>query len=155
MRCLVGFVLVLALVASPMRASAQVGEEGGSSAEPSRSEVAADPAKSASEPALKLGLDSDDLEVTPIELPLPRECKPGYMAGPAVGIAVGTLASLTGPGMIWAGNFELEGGTSEETRADRGLKIGGTVLLLAGLGTLIYSGVKLSKNRHERRRVCH
>ena len=82
MRYLVGFVFVLALVASPLGVSAQAGEEG-TSAEPSGEQPAqptqptpsrlerwhpeafVDPSQPASEPAPKLEVDSTALEVTP------------------------------------------------------------------------------------------
>jgi len=88
--------------------------------------------------------------------PLPRECKPRYMAGPAVGLVVGPGAIVGGMFMIAAGSFQLDlfGVEDERTTRDRGLIAGGSLFLAAGLATFIYSSAKLSKNRHERRRIC-
>ena len=59
MRYLVGFVFLLALVASPLSVSAQTGEEG-ETTEPNLQEPAPP-----SEPALKLELDAAGVEVAP------------------------------------------------------------------------------------------
>jgi len=64
MRYLVGFVLVMALVALPQSARAQAGEEGATS-EPKLQEPAPKSEQAAEEPALQLKLDAAGVEVTP------------------------------------------------------------------------------------------
>jgi hypothetical protein len=64
MRYLVGFVLVLALVASPLSTSAQDAEEGETS-EPSAEESTPSAEPAPEEPALQLKLDDAGVEVVP------------------------------------------------------------------------------------------
>ncbi len=84
--------------------------------------------------------------------PTPRECKPRYMAGPATGMALGAGAITGGALMVTAGNLQLF--DSPKTRSQRGLIAGGSVLMAAGVATLIYSSVRLAKNRYARQSVC-
>ena len=157
MRYVPGLVCVLSmLLASPPSVGAQDGAEEGSAVERSQPDAYVGPTTPGSEPALQMGVNSTGLEVTPPPPPARRECKPRYMAGPAVGIAVGALAIVTGPALILAGTWDLElfGVESEKTRADRALQGSGAALLIAGFGALIYSSVKLAENRHKRERVC-
>ena len=73
MRYLVGFVCVLALLASPLGVSAQTEKEVGSRLERWHPEAFVDPTKPAPEPSLQLELDSAGLEVTPTALPTVEE----------------------------------------------------------------------------------
>jgi len=84
-----------------------------------------------------------------------RECKPRYMAGPAVGIVAGPGAILSGLFMIAAGTPIDIFGPAERTGRDRALTAGGAFVLAAGTGALFYSIGKLVKNRRTRKRVCH
>jgi len=68
MRYLVGFVFVLALVASPLGVSAQADEEG-TAAEPNLQEPATPSEPAPEEPALQLKLDSAGVEIVPIPPP--------------------------------------------------------------------------------------
>lgn len=86
--------------------------------------------------------------------PVPRECTPRYMAGPAVGAVVGPGAIVAGMFMVGAGSVDPFD-THQKTRRDRGLIAGGSITMAAGLGTFLYSIAKLVKNRHERQRVCY
>ncbi len=84
---------------------------------------------------------------------VPRECKSRYMVGPGMGIALGPTVIIGGGYMVAAGSL---GGLwdSELTSRDKGLIAGGSFVIAGGAATFIYSLVKLSRNRHERRRVC-
>ena len=84
--------------------------------------------------------------------PTPRECKPRYMAGPGTGMALGAGAITGGALMVTAGNLQLF--DSPKTRRERGLIAGGSVLMAAGVAALIYSSVRLAKNRYARQSVC-
>ncbi|MBW1757918.1 MAG: hypothetical protein JRJ80_17360 [Deltaproteobacteria bacterium] len=144
MRYLVGFVCVMALVALPQSGSAQAGEEG-TSAEPSGEQPAqptpspierwhpeafVDPSKPASEPALKLEVDSTALQVTPTAPPTLEELErrafedlerleektQGEKKRPerrrAIGIAVGVIVGAAVVGLAIGGavamsNWEL------------------------------------------------
>ncbi len=87
--------------------------------------------------------------------PVPRECTPRYMAGPAVGMVLGYGAIGGGAAMIFANSFGFAlSETEEKTRRDRGVQAGGAILMTAGVGALAYSIAKLVINRRERRRVC-
>ena len=98
------------------------------------------------------GTGAVELVETPAP-PVPRECTPRYMAGPAVGVVVGPGAIFVGYGMVAAGSFDLFD-TYQKTRGQRGLIAGGSIMMAAGLGTFLYSIGKLVVNRRERRRVC-
>jgi hypothetical protein len=84
--------------------------------------------------------------------PVPRECTPRYMAGPAVGLVVGPGAIVSGLFMVAAGSYRSI--PDQRTGGDRALIAGGAIVMAAGLGTFLYSIGKLVKNRHERRRIC-
>lgn len=84
---------------------------------------------------------------------VPRECTPRYMAGPALGVPLGLGAFMGGVVMVTVGNFHLWE-PEPKSRGDRGLIAGGSILMAAGLASFIYSSVKISNNRHTRRRVC-
>ena len=73
MRYVVGFVLALTLVASPLNVSAQTENESPSRLERWHPEAFKDPSKPASEPALRLEVDSTALEVTPTVPPTLKE----------------------------------------------------------------------------------
>ena len=85
----------------------------------------------------------------------PRECKPRYMAGPAVGMVVGPGAIVSGLFMISAGTpvFKVLGQT-ERTGGEKALTAGGALVMAAGTGALLYSIGKLVKNRRQRKKVC-
>ena len=92
MRYLVGSMCVLALLASPLGASAQTEKEGSSRLERWHPEAFVDPSKP--EPSLELELDSSGLEVTPAALPTPEERRrqeANQRKKRNVGIAVGVI----------------------------------------------------------------
>ncbi len=67
------------------------------------------------------------------------------MAGPAAGIPLGIGTAAFGATMVGAAHASTGYGTS--IREYRTFIAGGGVLLAAGLGTLIYSSIKLAKNK--------
>jgi hypothetical protein len=85
--------------------------------------------------------------------PVPRECRPRYMAGPAVGLPLGVYAIASGTIMVRAGT-DMQIFSSPPRHRDPMLIGWGGALIAAGVGTFIYSSVKLAMNRHVRRRVC-
>lgn len=93
-------------------------------------------------------------EAAAVESPTPRECKPRFMAGPGFGIAASPLAVVGGTFMIIGGT--LDGLFTDDSNrvSSAGLVAGGSVLVAAGLGTLIFSSVRLSRNLKARRSVC-
>ena len=78
---------------------------------------------------------------------VPRECKPRYMAGPAVGLVLGVYA-------VAFGTVVKRDGFAYPKQRDPMHTGWGAALIAAGLGTFVYSSVRLAKNRHARRRVC-
>jgi hypothetical protein len=58
--------------------------------------------------------------------PIPRECKPSYMAGPAVGVPLGLGAFMGGVVTVTVGNFDLFE-PDPKTRRDRALIAGGSI----------------------------
>ena len=115
-------------------------------------------------PSLSLDLDDTGLRYLPGEetdeviepvASTPRECKPRYMAGPAVGMVVGPGAIVSGLFMISAGTpvFKVLGQT-ERTGGEKALTAGGALVMAAGTGALLYSIGKLVKNRRQRKKVC-
>ena len=86
--------------------------------------------------------------------PIPRECKPKYMVGPGLGVPLGVGTVMGGAVMVAVGNLDVLNTGDAKTRRDRALIAGGSIMIGAGLAAFIYSSVKLSQNRHARRRVC-
>jgi len=119
----------------------------------------------AASPSFSLDLDDSALRYLPSgetdeslapSASTPRECKPRYMAGPAVGMVAGPGAIVLGWFMIGAGypTSRLLFTSSERTGGEKALTAGGAILFAAGTGALLYSIGKLVKNRRERKRVC-
>jgi hypothetical protein len=127
------------------------------------------PAKAEEPLALRLALPPSyfvdaSIEGEPVAPPLeptepnappstPRECKPRYMAGPAVGIPLGVGSMILGGVMVGAGTdfqvFASGSGTNEPS-----LIASGSVLLAAGAAAMAYSAIKLTKNVRRRALVC-
>jgi hypothetical protein len=129
MRCLFGFMCVLALAALPLSVSAQAGEEG---TEPSAEEPALPSEPALEEPALQLKLDDAGVEV----VPSPPRTADGYtleemdlrvkrarigllstmgvslLGGVLIGIGVSQLDFDTGEGgvLLWTGFSAATGG---------------------------------------------
>ena len=82
--------------------------------------------------------------------PVPRECKPRYMAGPAVGIPLGLGTAAFGSVFTYAATVDV----LVPTPNSRGGIAGGTLMIAAGLATFIYSSIKLKRNMDARRRLC-
>lgn len=88
------------------------------------------------------------LEVSPP--PVPRECKPRYMAGPGTGLVLGLGSIGLGGPLIWAGTYYGE----PRSAGEKGLIAGGSLMIAAGLAAVVYSGIKLKRNQETRNRVC-
>ncbi|MGB8222794.1 MAG: hypothetical protein WCF10_09405 [Polyangiales bacterium] len=126
------------------------------------------PAKAEEPLALRLALPPSyfvdaSIEGEPVSPPLPptepnapstpRECKPRYMAGPAVGIPLSVGSMILGGVMVGAGtDYQvLASGSGSNVP---GLIGGGSVLLAVGAAAMVYSAIKLTKNVHRRALVC-
>ena len=177
MRYLVGFVCVMALVALPQSASAQAGEEG-TSAEPSGEQPAqptqptpsrlerwhpeafVDPSQPASEPALKLEVDSTALEVTPS----PPRTPDGYtleemdvrVRRAKIGVGVSGLGLVAGAvmGLAVLGAsmcpFTIPHDTTCPPSWVDPVGIAGLVLGVGGLVGIVASGILLRKRKRDR-----
>ena len=177
MRYLLGFLCVCALVGTlPQSASAQDVEEA-ATAEPGVQEPApssepageervpgierwhpeafVDPSKPASEPALKLEVDSTALEVMPTAPPTLEEMNVRVRRA-GIGVGVSALAFVAGWGFVAAGQVGdcfrfcfLGECTSPPPRC--GIFTGtGVVLLTGGLVGIIASGILLRKSKRDR-----
>ena len=73
--------------------------------------------------------------------PVPRECTPRYMAGPAVGMVVGPVAMVSG--LFLAASGAAFPPAEGRTPGQRGRIAGGSLVMAAGLGTFLYSIGKL------------
>jgi hypothetical protein len=82
--------------------------------------------------------------------PVPRECKPRYMAGPGTGLVLGMGAMGLGGPLIWAGTYYGE----PRSAGEKALIAGGSLMIAAGLAAVVYSGIKLKRNQETRNRVC-
>jgi hypothetical protein len=161
MRCLAGFVYLLAgLLALPLVASAETGEEESTSAvERWHPEAFADPDK----PALQLELDSTGLEVTPSG---PRTVD-GYTleemdrrvrrAQNGVGfsvVALGVGGAMSGGAIASSICFTFGGeGSCPPPRRTNALVGVASFLMVAGLAMTIVSGVALRRRKRERDRL--
>jgi hypothetical protein len=144
MRYLVGFVLVLALVASPLNASAQAGEVAAPSHEPAPEQ-----------PALQLQLDDAGVEV----LPSPPRTPDGYTLEEAdrrvrrarIGVGVSTFALSAGLAMVSAAaaGSLCFGEPCEEPSWVVPVLVPGVLLTTAGLAEVITSSIRL----HHRKRA--
>ena len=158
MRYLVGFVFVLAaLVASPLSAGAQTGQEGTDS-EPNLQEPAPSSEPAPEEPALQLQLDKSGVEV----VPSPPRTPDGYTleemevrvrrARIALGVSVVPLVLGTGiavVGALRAVDFTTPpSDTSGETTLYAGSAIVG-----AGAVWMITSGIVLGVRKRKLRRL--
>jgi hypothetical protein len=88
------------------------------------------------------------LDVSPP--PVPRECKPRYMAGPGTGLVLGLGSIGLGGALIGAGTYYGE----PRSAGEKGLIAGGSLMIGAGLAAVVYSGIKLKRNQETRNRVC-
>ena len=75
--------------------------------------------------------------------PVPRECRPRYMAGPGTGVVLGMGSVGVGAPLIWAG-----------TLYDARMTAGASLIVAAGLAAVVASGIKLKRNRDRRAHVC-
>ena len=87
--------------------------------------------------------ESEDASATP------RECTPRYMVGPGMGIPLSSGVIASGAIMITLGSAGFF-----ETRGNRATMATGSIVVAAGVLMFVYSAVRLSKNKRERRRVC-
>jgi hypothetical protein len=165
MRYLVGFVFVLALVASPLGVSAQAGEEG-TAAEPNLVE---EPAPSSEptpeEPALELKLDAAGVEVAPS----PPRTADGYtlarmelrvkqsrrrLIGSAVILGLG--AACAAGAVVASRNFADDEPTLSDPLFSGAAIFAGTCAFLRGIGVIVgmdVSGSKMADRKQERRRL--
>lgn len=84
---------------------------------------------------------------------LRRECKARYMAGPAVGVALGASSMILGSIMVSAGTNYSPFASSEGSNVP-GLIGGGSALLAVGAGAFVFSAIKANRNAKTRARVC-
>ena len=82
--------------------------------------------------------------------PTPRECRPRYLAAPAIGVALGPLTMGGGAAMVTAGAL----GDRPASSRDRQMIGWGVGLLAVGTAVWIYSAFKLADNRQNRQRQC-
>lgn len=88
------------------------------------------------------------LEVVPP--PVPRECTPGYMAGPGSGVVLGLGAIGVGGTFLWAGVSFADSGTG----GPNAMVAGASLMIASGVAAVIYSSIKLKRNAEARRRLC-
>ena len=181
MRCLVIVASVLAgLVALPVSASAQ-GDKESTSAEPSAEKPAqstethrswlershpeafVDPTKPASGPALKLGVDSGGLEVTPAERLTPLELRiqvvDAQLFRSRAGLIVSAVALALGGGVIVGSVYALNHEDPDSdalTLINVGPGVGilfGAAIGLGGLLGVAISGARLPQHKRELHRL--
>ena len=160
MRYLIGFVCLLAaLVASPLSAGAQTGQEGTDS-EPNLQEPAPSSEPVPEEPALQLELDSAGVDVTPS----PPRTPDGYtleemelrVKRPKIGIGVsaGALAAGMAMGLAVLGAsmcpFVFPADTTCPPSWVDPVGIAGLVLGVGGLVGIVASGILLRKRKRDR-----
>jgi hypothetical protein len=152
MRYLVGFVFVLALVASPLSVSAQAGEEGTEpTVEEPIPEQPAPPSEPApEEPALQLKLDDAGVGV----VPSPPRTEDGYtleemnvrVRRAGIGLGVSSAVLVTGGVLLGLGAAQANIATGEKL----GLAGAGIGLTFVGLVTTITTGVMLRHRKRDR-----
>jgi len=104
--------------------------------------------KTSSEVQATHSLQQDEINAPSLR----RECKARYMVGPAVGIPLGVGSMIVGGLMVGAGtNFSVLGSDGSNVP---GLIGGGSALLAAGAGALVFSAIKAKRNVKTRARVC-
>jgi hypothetical protein len=160
MRYLVGFVFVLAaLVASPLSAGAQTGQEGTDS-EPNLQEPAPSSEPAPEEPALQLQLDKSGVEV----VPSPPRTPDGYtleemdvrVRRAKIGVGVSGLGLVAGAvmGLAVLGAsmcpFTIPGDTTCPPSWVNPVGNAGLVLGVGGLAGIIASGILLRKRKRDR-----
>ena len=154
MRYLVGFVFVLALVASPLGVSAQTGEKG-ATPEPNLEEPAPS-AETAEEPALQLKLDAAGVEVVPSQ---PRTAK-GYTLEEMerrvmlakLGVGVSAVPIFVGALLAASTAFSpLAPRTPEEQTSDRRLQYTGAALAAGGAASMVAMGIVLGVRKRKLR----
>jgi hypothetical protein len=161
MRCLVGFVVVLALVALPLSASAQADEEGTAAEpnlveEPAPEEPSPPTEPAPEEPALQLKLDAAGVDVTPS----PSRTVDGYtleemelrVKRAKIGLGVSALSTVVGFGIGIAAATNtlciLEPCTEPGWVAPVGIT--GAVLMAGGVAGMIASGILLRRRKRDR-----
>jgi hypothetical protein len=161
MRYLVGFVCVLALLASPLGVSAQTEKEVGSRLERWHPEAFVDPTKPAPEPSLQLELDSAGVDVTPS----PPRTPDGYTleemdvrvrrAGIGVGVSVTAMVvGLAVSGGAAASSVCISFDPTMPCPPPPTAAIGiGMAMMVGGLGGTIASGILLRRRKRERDRL--
>ena len=160
MRYLVGFVFVLALVASPQSASAQAGEEGTIS-EPNLQEPAPSAEPAPDQPALEIQLDPSGADVVPSAerytlqysahlletVPVGRARKGLIGSGVALGVG-GVLFGVSYMDFrIWAS------ADSPPPSWQRPVRVTGGVLMVGGAASMIATGVLLGVRKRKLRRL--
>jgi hypothetical protein len=157
MRYLVGFVVVVALVASPLSVSAQAGEEG-TTVQPSAEEPAPSSEPASKEPALQLQLDSAGVDVVPspprtadgftleeMELRVKR-ARTGLIVSAGVYV-IGLAVAI--PGAVGDCGYVYYGYATPPARCDPLLYTGSTLTFLGVVG-MITSGVMLRRRKRDR-----
>ncbi|KPK66326.1 MAG: hypothetical protein AMS21_02645 [Gemmatimonas sp. SG8_38_2] len=158
MRYLIGFVLALALVASPLSVSAQDAEEG-TAPEPSAGESAPPSEPAPEEPSLQLQLDDAGVQVAS---PAPRT-PDGYtleemehrVKRAKIGLGVSGGIYAVGMGLSFGGLACADNAPSDEfinivPGRCYALLGTGSVLGLGGLVGMIVSGVRLARHKRDR-----
>jgi hypothetical protein len=157
MRYLVGFVLVLALVASPLSTSAQDAEEGATS-EPN---IVQEPAPSSEpapeEPALQLKLDDAGVGVTPspprtadgytleeMELRVQRARIGRWSSAGAFVVGTGMAFGALGAAFCWSNEPDCPAGWVAPVGWT------GMVLMVGGISGMIASGILKRRRRRDR-----
>jgi hypothetical protein len=77
----------------------------------------------------------------------PRECKPRFMVGPAMGVVLAPTA-------IVVGSFMVAESVEDQLAVNRPLTAAGGVTIALSSAVLVYSVGKLVANHRKRRRVC-
>ena len=110
------------------------------------------PASVRADEPVRPGIDYKDAPGLPVASEIPRECKPRYMAGPAVGIPLGLGTAGLGSAFVFIATTPSSSRLRDSSTA---IGIAGSVMIPTGTAVFIYSAVKAKRNRQERRRVCN
>ena len=160
MRYLVGFVCVLALVASPQSASAQAGEEGTIS-EPNLQEPAPSAEPAPEHPALEIQLDPSGVDVVPSAERYTLQYSAHLLETVPVGRArkglIGSGVALGVGGVLFGVSYIdfriLASADSPPPSWQRPVSVTGGVLMVGGAASMIATGVLLGVRKRKLRRL--